>query len=439
MKNYFNIISQYCLSKNSASETLLISLNGEETEYCRFNNAKVRQAGHLRQANIDLTLIDQQRQATCSLQLQLNENVDQPAIDEAINTLRQRLLVLPKDEFILYSQNPVNSDISKVQKLDAAAIVLNILQQTETFDFVGILASGHIYRGFANSLGQSNFFACSNYNLDFSLYHAADKAVKGGISGSVWDGDELTQELLRCSKELELMKREAITLKPGNYDVFLSPTAIAEFLDMLNWGGFSARAHAGKSSPLHRLACGELKLSEKVTLRENSAEGYNASFQGQGFIKPDSLALIDQGVYKNSFVCPRSSLEYNLEGNGADGSERAYAYQMNSGNLDVTNIHQELNTGIYINNLWYLNYSDRNNCRITGMTRFCCYYIENGIPIAPINVLRFDDSLYDLLGDKLEALTSQRQLLMESGSYYERSTGSSLVPGALIRGMTFTL
>ena len=39
---------------------------------------------------------------------------------------------------------------------------------------------------------------------------------------------------------------------------------------------------------------------------------------------------------------------------------------------------QSLGTGLWVSNLWYLNYSDRRACRMTGMPRFACLWVENG-------------------------------------------------------------
>ncbi len=100
---------------------------------------------------------------------------------------------------------------------------------------------------------------------------------------------------------------------------------------------------------------------------------------------------------------------------------------------------QALDRGLYIGNLWYLNYSDRNSARITGMTRFATFWVENGGIQAPVNALRFDDSLYRLLGDQLLALTREREFLLDPGSYGARSSRSARLPGALIGAMRFTL
>ena len=138
-------------------------------------------------------------------------------------------------------------------------------------------------------------------------------------------------------------------------------------------------------------------------------------------------------------MSPRSAIEYGLKCNGADEGEGSSSSELSAGELDLAAAPQKLQDGLFINNLWYLNYSDRNKCRITGMTRFCSYLVEAGEPVAPLNVLRFDDSFYELFGAKLEDLTRERSLLMDAGTYYQRSCGDSLLPGALIRGMRFTL
>ena len=57
-----------------------------------------------------------------------------------------------------------------------------------------------------------------------------------------------------------------------------------------------------------------------------------------------------------------------------------------------------LGTGLYIGNLWYLNYSDHPNGRVTGMTRFSTLWVEGGRAVAPAEVMRFDDTLFHLLG-----------------------------------------
>jgi predicted Zn-dependent protease len=92
-----------------------------------------------------------------------------------------------------------------------------------------------------------------------------------------------------------------------------------------------------------------------------------------------------------------------------------------------------------VSNLWYLNFSDRPAGRITGMTRFATFWVEDGRIVAPVKPMRFDDSIYRILGENLIDLTRSRKLLLDPSTYGERSTSSSRLPGALLSSMRFTL
>ena len=73
------------------------------------------------------------------------------------------------------------------------------------------------------------------------------------------------------------------------------------------------------------------------------------------------------------------------------------------------------------------------------MTRFATFWVEGGEIVAPIDVLRFDDTVFRMLGSNLESLTTETELLLASDSYRARQLGSVRVPGALLSEMTFTL
>jgi len=54
-------------------------------------------------------------------------------------------------------------------------------------------------------------------------------------------------------------------------------------------------------------------------------------------------------------------------------------------------------------------------------------------------VLRFDDTVYSLLGENLEGLTDTAETILDAGTYGGRSMESLRLPGALVSEMTFTL
>ncbi|MEM6717485.1 MAG: metallopeptidase TldD-related protein, partial [Cyanobacteria bacterium P01_C01_bin.147] len=123
----------------------------------------------------------------------------------------------------------------------------------------------------------------------------------------------------------------------------------------------------------------------------------------------------------------------------AEGGEYLRSPTLAPGNLTESDILTALDTGLYVSNLHYLNWSDRPNGRITGMTRYACFWVENGKIIAPIENLRFDESLYNFWGEKLLDLTQTGQFIPEVGSYGFRDLGGTLVPGMLVQDFAYTL
>lgn len=73
------------------------------------------------------------------------------------------------------------------------------------------------------------------------------------------------------------------------------------------------------------------------------------------------------------------------------------------------------------------------------MTRFASFWVEQGEIVAPIDVMRFDDSFLRLFGDGLVALSREVELLPSNDTYGQRHLGSVSAPGALLADMRFTL
>jgi predicted Zn-dependent protease len=181
------------------------------------------------------------------------------------------------------------------------------------------------------------------------------------------------------------------------------------------------------------------RLDPRVFIAEAVADGVAPGFQVEGFTRPAHTPLIEAGRLVGSLVSPRTAREFDLVANGANGSETPESLAMAGGDLPAADALAALGTGLYIGNLWYLNFSDRPACRMTGMTRFATFWVDNGKIVAPVDVLRFDDTIYRVLGTNLESLTRETELLLDNGSYRERQLSCMRLPGALLKGLTFTL
>jgi predicted Zn-dependent protease len=440
MKQYFNELTAFLGACTQGQEQYKCWLAAEATDFVRFNRSAIRQAGHVRQIMLTLHLIDGLRHAHSKLALAGHMEADRAVLERAVGQLREQLPALPEDPHLLIATEVNSSEHIVTSRLPAsAAMVDEVLTAAAGYDLVGILASGPVYRGFANSFGQRNWHQNASFNLSWSLYQTRDKAVKASYAGFEWDSTAFRARFQGALEQLALLQRAPITVAPGAYRAYLTPTALNEIVGMFNWAGFSEKTLRTKQSSLRRMRDEGLQFHPAVTLTEDTAGGLAPAFQGDGFIKPACIALLEQGRLTGSMISPRTAMEYGIAANGADSEEAMMSIDLAAGDLPLANVLAELGTGIFVSNLWYLNFSDRANCRITGMTRFATFWVENGEIKAPLNVMRFDDSLFRLLGDNLIGLTSERELLIDGESYGERRTASACLPGALVKDFTFVL
>lgn len=440
MENYCNEISNIIGSKLTGDEIFAAYFSGEDSDFCRINQSKVRQAGNVRQLSVAIQLINNNKQVSGHLTLSTEKNEDILRIVKLLSTLREQIDTVPEDPHLLYTEEVNSSESYHENKLSAAHEVIDhVREAADSSDVVGILAQGGIYRGFANSFGQRNWYENYNFNFDYSIYLRSDKAVKSGYAGTEYNKNDLTKSILKARQDLEILKRPPITIQPGKYRVFLAPAAIAELVEMLGWGGFGLKSHNTKQSCLQKMNDEGWTFSEMVSMMENTKDGIGPDFSVDGFKKPDVVTMIKNGMHNEYLVSPRSAKEFGVQTNGASSSETFNSFELSGGELSSHNELSALDTGIYINNLWYVNFSDRNSCRLTGMTRFASFWIENGEIKAPLNVMRFDESLFKALGENLVALTKDKIVIPSASTYGSRSTTSVTLPGALVNDFNFTL
>lgn len=440
MKSYFKKVSEYLFNSLESNEILILNFDAEQTDFVRFNHAKIRQAGNVDQATLTLSLVYKRKSLNSVIRLSLDYQKDSVLLLRTLYYLRREIPELPQDPYLMYERNLNSLDReTKNKPLDSFNITDSILQGCHSLDMVGILSTGAIMKGFSNSLGQFNWHESQSFNFDWSMYTDTGKAIKQNYSDQVWDQNIFSSLLDESKQKLQVIDNKEQTIQPGEYRVYLSPSALNEIVDMLSWGGFSYKANKIGSSPLHLMMKGEKKLNKIVSFTEDLTNGISPKFHSDGFIKPDTTELIINGEYKSSLISPRSALEYSVNHNAAEYYESPVSINLKEGGISNDNILATLKDGIYISNLWYLNFSDLNNGRITGLTRFGCFKVSNGEYQGPINTMRFDETVYNIFGDKLIGLTNNKQLLIDSSTYEERSTHSSTIPGAIVEDFKMTL
>ena len=423
----------------TGDEWWTIWYDAEQTDFARFTGGRVRQAGHVEQIEARLDYALDGRHGSASFTLGTTTNRSQQVLD-VLNTLRLSVRELPQDPHYQPCTVPWEVTLSdESAPVDGQEVTQAVVDASEGLDLVGILANGPTIRAFASSAGHRLYTHRYSTHLDYSIVEQADRAAKGSYATKTYDRDQLVSNIQRTANQLDLLRRPQKRIEPGLYRVFFAPAALQTILELLSWGGFSARERSTKQSPLQRLHENSCSLSEAVSLTENTEAGLTPPFQEQGYRCPPSVPLVTDGRAHQALVSPRSARAFDLDSNGANDSEVPCALEMAAGTLASDNVLEALDTGLYVNNLWYLNYSDRNACRITGMTRFATFWVERGKVVAPVSVMRFDDTIYRILGSKLLALTQEREFRPSADTYFRRSTTSMTIPGALVDEFQLTL
>jgi predicted Zn-dependent protease len=438
--DYFHSLADAIQPLLRGAELYTCSFRGEESDFVRFNRSSVRQAGAVTQRSLSVDLIEGRRHAAGTLTLSGELRLDRARIEHLIGELRDIRAQLEDDPYLLYATTVRSTDSRRAAVLpDRDAAVHAVVRAGTGRDLVGIYAAGASHAGFANSLGQRNWYSAPSFNLDWSFFHDADRAVKASYAGTQWREAELERKVAAAAEQLAVLAQPSRRLSPGRYRVFLTPSALAEILAILSWGGFGLRAHRTKTTPLIKMVEEGARLHPDVHLSENTADGIAPDFQDAGFIRPPRVVLVDGGGYRDCLVSPRSAAEYGVETNGASGAEAPASIEVGAGTLPTDGVLRTLHTGLYVSNLWYLNFSDRPACRATGMTRFATFWVENGVIQSPLEVMRFDETIYRMLGEKLVGLTAEREMILDPGSYFWRSTDSARLPGVLVDDFTLTL
>ena len=440
IENSFNTNSQNLFTQLKDFEKANLNLEAESTAFVRVNGNKVRQNTDVEQATVSLNLQRSGRSYATSFTITGQVSLDAERFGMALQQARHACDQLPEDPFLVEVKNNGQSEQRFTGGLlPAEQLISTLLEPSVGLDIAGIYCGGLKLIANQNSAGQKHLFLTESFYYDYSLYNGA-KAAKGMYAGTHFDKNAFKIKINETARDLKMMDQPKKKLAPGAYRAYLAPAAVAELYSPFNWTGtLSYAAYKQGICPLNKLADKERSFSPLYSLNENFSTGLTPRFNSLGELAPESMPLIEKGQLKNFFISSRSAKEYGAKANMADNNEGFRALEMQPGSLKREDILKELGTGLYLSNLHYVNYSDRQEARLTGMTRYACFWVENGQIVAPIEDLRFDESLYSCFGDNLLAVTEFSEINPSTMTYESRSIGGDKVCGVLVKDFKFTL
>ncbi len=438
LKERFQNAKSILFSELRSGETLSLNLTGEVSSFTRFNRSLIRQRTEVEQAHLTLDLV--QGKKTSAVGFSFSASLTNEELIQNLKFLQSEIDQLPEDPFtVSHSAGEKSSEEHSASIPEIDAIISFLADTLKDVDLAGQLVAGVSFKGNANSLGQEHWFSSESMYLDYSLYSAKEKAVKGSYATTQYNEKELMAAIEDSKAALKVMDQKTTELKPGKYKVYVAPAALNEVSDILGWHALSGSAYKQGECPLGAAFEGKKNLSPLFNMKEDFSLGLSPRFNELGELADESMDLVKNGKLVNLLVSKATELEFGLKSNKASGGEAPRSLVIETGDLAREDILKELGTGVYLSNLHYLNWSDKNNGRITGMTRFGCLWVENGKIVGPIKDMRFDETLYHLFGDGLKAVTDFSEVSMASGSYGGRDIGGVKLPGMIVEDFTFTL
>lgn len=437
--SYLEIFAKKIFADLMPDEQLTLNYSAEETLFSRLSKAKVRQVTNLQQAFLDFNFIKGNKVLSFNMPFMASE-MDYTLAVKKMTQAREWIAAIPEDPYLV---RPKFYGVTKDESLNSLPkneeMMAQVLDLAGNVDLAGVFSSGDVVRATINSEGQFHWFKTRNFYLDYSLYNDKQKAVKSLYAGNEWSAEELKRNIKDAEYKLSLMSIESKKVPRGEYRVYLAPSAVSELLGTLSWGGVSMAAHKQGNGSLKQLWEKKKIMSPKFSLKEDFSLGLSPRFNEAGEVSPVELDLIKGGEYANFLVSTRTANEYKVESNYASDWESMRSPVISTGDLAREDIYKAIGTGLYISDLHYLNWSDRETARITGMTRYACFWVENGEIVAPIEDLRFDESYYSIFGEALERITNFAETSPSTGSYFQRDVGGSKAPGLLLSQFKFTL
>lgn len=429
----------------AAGEALGVDFAGEASRFMRFTSCKVRQIGAVLQAGVRLTYFRDGRTIASTFDMSGDESLDAERAAAALSAARREAPLLPEDPYqVLPAARGCSHEEFPGRLPDPDDIPREVLGPGDVVtgagaDYVGIHSQGAVCRGAANSLGTRHWFATETFSLDYSAWLPNGKALKSAYAGREWDRAEYARRLQSALPRLAVLSRPEKIIPPGDYRVYVAPDALNEIVPFFSWNGLGERCMREGESAWLALREGRRTMSPRFRLSQDFSLGTEPRFNEIGEVAPVTLALVEGGRLSATVVSARSAKQYGVPSTAAPEEERVRSPAIDPGDLDGEKAVESIGTGLYLSNLHYLNWSDNDSGRITGMTRFACFWVEDGKIAFPIKDMRFDESIYHLFGDKLLGLSRQRSFVPDTGTYFQRSLGGALLPGLLVEGLTFTL
>jgi predicted Zn-dependent protease len=252
---------------------------------------------------------------------------------------------------------------------------------------------------FANTSGQRAHGHYTQATLD-GIHQSGTSAGSGHASSTrLSDIDAVAVGSLAAQRALDGIA--PYDIKPGEYEVVLSPECVATIAVFLGFYGLNAKTHLEGQSFAQ---IGEQQFDRRFNYVDDVTDprALGVPFDHEGTPK-GRLALIEKGVTRSLAHDRRSAKRAGVEstGHSLPGSEvygaLPYCVFIGEGAESVDSMVSSVDRGLYVSTFNYCRVLDPKSMGVTGLTRNGTFMIENGAITGAVTNMRFTQSFVEAL------------------------------------------
>ncbi|MBA2336214.1 MAG: TldD/PmbA family protein [Acidimicrobiia bacterium] len=264
----------------------------------------------------------------------------------------------------------------------------------------GYCSTSGVEIAFANSAGVSHEGRYTAATLD-GIHRTGTSAGSGhAASNRLDDIDAAAVGALAAERATGSVG--AYDVKPGDYQVVLSPECVATIGIFLAYYGFNGKFH---NEGMSFAEVGADQFDPAINLVDDAtdARAVGIGFDTEG-TRRSPVTLVETGATKGLFHDRRTAAQAGAAstGHAAPGSE-VYgpvpsALFFAPGDRSAEDLIEEVDRGIYVATFNYCRVLDPKTMAVTGLTRNGTFMIENGRITGAVTGMRFTQSFLAALG-----------------------------------------
>lgn len=336
-----------------------------------------------------------------------------------------------EDNLETTSERGKTNNIKKVNLDVKIDILEKITKKIEPYDFriygtficnyktLYIVNSNGLFKREINSPIYMEVKAVSNKNEVTVL------EVFGGENFDKFNQDRFIKNL---EVKVKAASSEIVDVEPGEYEVILAPRCVGDYWMYLE-SSMTARSLDVQQSFFEGKLDKQV-FPENITLIDDPEhpELINFDYNTDGHPYKKTV-IIEKGKFKNFLVDNYYGRKLKMTKNGADGA----ALVMQTGDKSWDELVGSVKKGLYISSLHYMNFINRKETSLTGLTRDGTFLIENGKLTKVVNNLRFTEKISDIING-ITDIEDQAYTVPYSSNYGEFGIDSVRMPHVKVSG-----